>query len=282
MTRLTLIDARKRFGGLEAIGGLSLDYEPGKIYSLIGPNGAGKSTVVNLVAGSYRLTSGSICLGETELSGLPKFRIARLGVARTYQNIRLFDDMTVAENLEVALAWRETSDVFREVFFQGFREAKKRKRRETILRTLADLRLTHLADVAAGSLSYGNQKRVEIARALIADPQVIMLDEPAAGLNHSESAELVDLIRGLVKPDRIVILIEHDMHLVMSVSDWIHVLHQGRLLASGTPEAIRQDPTVQEAYLGTVVDNEHLKAAAFNLATRVRIRSKASLVRYRS
>jgi ABC-type branched-chain amino acid transport systems, ATPase component len=280
MTRLVLTDVRKRFGGLEAIAGLSLEYAPGKIHSLIGPNGAGKSTVVNLVAGSYRVTSGSIRLGDAELSGLPKFRIARLGVARTYQNIRLFDDMSVEENLEVALAWRETSSVFREILFQGRRDAVQRRRREAIGELLAEMRLSHLAKAPAGSLSYGNQKRVEIARALVAEPQVLMLDEPAAGLNHSESAELIDLIRGLARPDRIVILIEHDMHLVMSVSDWIDVLHQGRLLASGTPETIRQDHAVQEAYLGTVADNEHLKAAAFNLPTRVRVRAEAGVVRH--
>ncbi len=281
MSALVYENVEKSFGGVHALSDLNIRFETGRIYSIIGPNGAGKSTAVNLAAGSYRASAGRIRLGETDITDLPKHRIAQLGLARTYQNIRLFDEMTVVENLEVAWAWREVGSIWREVLFPRFRDHRVRSRRDTIDRVLESVGLHSLAEQMAGSLAYGQQKRAEIARALVGDPRVLMLDEPAAGLNPAESAELQTLLTRFRSPDRTLVIIEHDMELVMAVSDWIYVLHQGRLLKAGTPDEIKQDAAVQEAYLGTVAESEQLRHAAVHLPTRVRIRAQADLVRHR-
>lgn len=281
MSELVFESVSKAFGGVKALTDVTMRFAPGLIHSIIGPNGAGKSTIINLAAGSYRASSGSIRLRDAELTHLPKHRIARLGLARTYQNIRLFDDMTVSENLEVTWAWRDEGSEWREFLSARYRTRRHQERRAIIEKTLRDVGLLSCADEQAGSLPYGLQKRAEIARALISEPSVILLDEPAAGLNQAESDELEKLLNDLRDPRRTVIIVEHDMTLVMSVSDSIHVLHQGRLLAKGAPAEISHNIEVQEAYLGTAEHNQRLRAATVDMPSRVRIRAETDIVRHR-
>ena len=271
----------KRFGALLAIDALSLTFRPGMITSIIGPNGAGKSTLINMCAGSYKVTSGRIRLGEVELQRLKKHRIVQQGVARTYQNIRLFDGMTVLQNLEVCLFPELFGRTFVEVLVPG---ASRRMKAERTSRCEAQLERFGLAAHAgelAADLPYGNQKLLEIARATMLRPRVLMLDEPAAGLNHGETERLKQKLRELARPDLIMIIVEHDMSLVMSLSDHIFVLHQGRLLFEGTPAQVQDNLAVQEAYLGSPGEIHDIREAARNRAHRVRIRADADIERRR-
>lgn len=272
----------KRFGSLLAIDGVDLTFQPGKITSIIGPNGAGKSTLINMCAGSYKVSSGRIRLDDVELHRLKKHQIALNGVARTYQNIRLFDGMTVQQNLEVCLFPVYARQTLAEVFVPVLSQRLKRQRAEICRDVLARFDLLHAADSLAGDLSYGNQKLLEIARATMLDPKVLLLDEPAAGLNHGETDRLKDTLRGLVRPDRIVVIVEHDMSLVMTLSDHIFVLHQGRLLFEGTPAEVQSNLAVQEAYLGSPGDVDDIREAARNRANRIRLRADADIERHRS
>jgi branched-chain amino acid transport system ATP-binding protein len=242
---------------------------------MIGPNGAGKSTLVNMAAGSYRATSGRILLDGAELQTLPKYRIARAGLGRTYQNIRLFDGLTVLQNLEVALVPRSLPRLIAEAFWLAPRDSAEA--RETSHAVLARLGIEHLADRQAGSLAYGQQKLVELARAIVGRPRALLLDEPAAGLNHGETDELKAHIQSLRSPELAIVLIEHDMKLIMSVSDEITVMNRGVVLAQGTPEAIRDNRHVQEAYLGQPGAMGAIETAARGRRNRVRLRASESL-----
>ena len=280
---MTLVfeNVSKRFGALVAIEGISLHFEPGRIYSLIGPNGAGKSTLVNMCAGSYSVSGGRILLDGVELQRMKKYQIAQAGIARTYQNIRLFDGMTVLQNLEVCLFAELFGHTWAEVLIPRVARRSKAMR---IARCRAELNrfgLEPLADVMAGDLSYGNQKLLEIARATILRPRVLMLDEPAAGLNHTETTALKQKLRELVRPDLIMLIVEHDMSLVMALSDHIYVLHQGRLLFAGDPSEVQANPAVQEAYLGSPGEIDQIRDTARRRANRVRIRSDADIERHR-
>ena len=262
-TPATLLSVRNltmRFGGLTAIDDLSLEVPAGKITGIIGPNGAGKTTLFNCLTGFYKPTTGTLRLahprrGEMRLEALPSHRVARdAQVVRTFQNIRLFPKMTVLENLIVAqhnVLQRASKFSIAGLFkLPGYRQAE----REAIERAamwLERLKLTHLADDAAGDLPYGIQRRIEIARALCVDPVLLCLDEPAAGLNPRESAELNELLLYLCGELGIaILLIEHDMSVVMNVSDHVVVMNFGRKIAEGPPEAMRRDPEVIRAYLG--------------------------------
>jgi branched-chain amino acid transport system ATP-binding protein len=271
----------KRFGSLVAIDTVDLAFRPGMITSVIGPNGAGKSTLINMCAGSYKVTAGRILLDGVELQCLKKHQIALHGVARTYQNIRLFDGMTVLQNLEVCLFPAYFPRTFAEVFVPGLSRRVKSERTARCRDALARFGLVRLADALAADLSYGNQKLLEIARATMLEPKVLMLDEPAAGLNHGETDRLKEILRGLVRPDRVMIIVEHDMSLVMTLSDHIFVLHQGRLLFEGTPAEVQANLAVQEAYLGSPGDVDDIREAARNRANRVRIRANADIERRR-
>ncbi|NMG30909.1 ABC transporter ATP-binding protein [Aromatoleum evansii] len=259
-TLLSVESLTMRFGGLTAIDDLSVSVPAGKITAIIGPNGAGKTTFFNCLTGFYKPTVGSVRLahpnkGEMCLETMTGHRVARdAQVVRTFQNIRLFPKMTVLENLIVAqhnflqkASGFSLAGIFR---LPGYRKAEAEALKKAA-HWLERLGLTDIADVAAGDLPYGTQRRIEIARALCVDPVLLCLDEPAAGLNPRESAELNTLLLSLCREEGIaILLIEHDMSVVMNVSDHICVLNYGRKIAEGTPEEIRNDPQVIKAYLG--------------------------------
>jgi branched-chain amino acid transport system ATP-binding protein len=265
----------KRFGANIAIDDASLTIRPGVITAVIGPNGAGKSTLVNMAAGSFRVTRGRILLDDVELQGLPKYKIARAGLSRTYQNIRLFDGLSVLQNLEVALVPRSLPTLIAQAFWLG--PGAGAQVRDACMAVLQRLGIAHLADRQAGSLAYGQQKIVELARAVAARPRAILLDEPAAGLNHGETDELKAHIQSLRGPELAIVLIEHDMKLIMSVSDEIYVMNRGAVLAHGSPETIRDNPQVQEAYLGQPGAMGNIEAAARSRRNRVRLRAGEGL-----
>jgi len=240
-----------RFGGLLAVNNVELELRPREIVSLIGPNGAGKTTVFNCLTGFYKPTGGSIMLGDKQLAGLPGQQIARMGVVRTFQHVRLFREMTVIENLLVAQHQHLKSGLFSGLLkTPAFRRAESEAldRAATWLKRVG---LLELANRQAGNLAYGQQRRLEIARCMVTRPEILMLDEPAAGLNPKETHELDELIAELRGEHNVsVLLIEHDMKLVMGISDRIYVVNQGTPLANGTPEQIRNNPDVIRAYLG--------------------------------
>ncbi|MEN4692109.1 high-affinity branched-chain amino acid ABC transporter ATP-binding protein LivG [Pantoea agglomerans] len=240
-----------RFGGLLAVNNVALELRPQEIVSLIGPNGAGKTTVFNCLTGFYKPTGGTITLREQHLEGLPGQKIARMGIVRTFQHVRLFREMTVIENLLVAQHQHLKSGVFSGLLKTP---AFRRSESEALDRAATWLERVGLLDLAnrqAGNLAYGQQRRLEIARCMVTRPEILMLDEPAAGLNPKETHELDALIAELRGEHRVsVLLIEHDMKLVMGISDRIYVVNQGTPLANGTPEEIRNNPDVIRAYLG--------------------------------
>ncbi|GLK84683.1 ABC transporter ATP-binding protein [Ancylobacter defluvii] len=266
----------KQFGELAAIDDVTFEVKPGIITAVIGPNGAGKSTLVNMAAGSYGVTSGRILVGDTELQKLPKYRIAHAGLSRTYQNIRLFDGMSVVKNLEVALVPPRVGSLIANTFGLSGRAAAE-ERRARCHAVLERLGLAAYAERQAGSLAYGQQKLVELARAIVAEPRVLLLDEPAAGLNHGETEQLKQHILALRAPDLAMVLIEHDMKLIMSISDTIVVMNRGRVLAQGTASEIRTNTEVQEAYLGQPGAIKDIEAAARGRRNRVRIREGEGL-----
>ncbi|AYC33812.1 ABC transporter ATP-binding protein [Pseudomonas cavernae] len=240
-----------RFGGLLAVNGVSLSVQEKQVVSMIGPNGAGKTTVFNCLTGFYQPTAGNILLDGEAIQGLPGHKIAHKGVVRTFQNVRLFKDMTAVENLLVA-QHRHLNTNFLAGLFKtpGFRKSE-RAAMEYAAHWLEQVNLTEVANRPAGTLAYGQQRRLEIARCMMTRPRLLMLDEPAAGLNPRETENLKQLIALLRDQYNVtVLLIEHDMKLVMSISDHIVVINQGAPLAAGTPEQIRGNPDVIKAYLG--------------------------------
>jgi len=272
----------KNFGAVVAIREVSLTFEPGRIYSIIGPNGAGKSTLINMAAGSYSVTSGDILLDGRRLTALKKYQISRAGIARTYQNIRLFDHMTALENLEVCLYREQIGHVVAEILLPARSRALKADRTARSMEALRRFGLEAYGEQPATSLPYGSQKLLEIARAIMTQPKVLMLDEPAAGLNMSETAELREKLVAMRSDGLIMIVIEHDMNLVMSISDHIYVLHQGRTLAEGSAADIQSNKDVQEAYLGSAGELDEIKRSVVGRQNRVRIRLDAGVVRHRS
>jgi len=251
MVLLSISSLTHFFGGLRAVADFSLQVRPGELVGLIGPNGAGKTTVFNLVSGIYRPTAGRIVLDNYEITGLPSYRIARLGVARTFQNIRLFDDMTAIENVKVAAREHiEYGLAGALLHLPSFWQAEQRL--DDYCRRLLDaLRLEGRAGQRAGALPYGQQRRLEIARALAGAPRLLLLDEPAAGMNPQETRDLVDTIRRLrTEYDLAVLILENNMHVMMNIAERIVVMDFGETIAEGTPEEIRSHPAVIEAYLG--------------------------------
>ena len=239
------------FGGLTAVDSFNVSLGPTEICGLIGPNGAGKTTIFNLLTGVYQPTRGSVLINGIDTKGMSTHKVTKLGIARTFQNIRLFTDMTVLDNVKVGMHNQIKCNFFSSMFHLPSYYVAERKANQRAMELLDFMGLADLADQKAGSLPYGGHRRLEIIRALATNPSIILLDEPAAGMNPSETTELMHQIRRIRDTFHIAIfLIEHDMNLVMNVCETIAVLNYGRLIAKGTPEEIRQNPTVIEAYLG--------------------------------
>lgn len=248
---LSVRNLSMRFGGLLAVDGVSLEARPREVVSIIGPNGAGKTTVFNCISGFYRPTSGEVLFEGQAMHRLPGFKIARAGMVRTFQNVRLFKEMTVIENLLVAQHMQAERSLLKGLLkTPGYRN-REREMLDRAVHWLERVNLIDFANREAGNLAYGQQRRLEIARCMVTRPKLLMLDEPAAGLNPNETRDLDRLIVQLKEEEGItVVLIEHDMSLVMGISDRIYVVNQGRPLADGTPEQVRRNPEVIKAYLG--------------------------------
>jgi branched-chain amino acid transport system ATP-binding protein len=248
--KLEVWQIAKRFQGIVAVDSISFFAKAGEVTGLIGPNGSGKTTTMNMITGLYPVDAGRIRLDEENLTGIEPHRIAALGVARTFQNIRLLADQTVLANVMLG-THRSHREGLLTVLARLPGVAADERAAQARCRTLLDeLRIGGLADVAAGDLSYGDRRRVEIARALASQPRLLLLDEPAAGMNHAEKGRLGDLILQIRQSGITVLLIEHDIDLVSKVCDHIVVLNFGREIAEGTPAEIRRSPAVIEAYLG--------------------------------
>ena len=251
---MALLDVKhltKNFGGLTAVGDVTLELNEGELVGLIGPNGAGKTTLFNLLTGVYEPSEGTITLDGNLLNGKKPYHIAALGLSRTFQNIRLFKEMTVLDNVLVGLANSHKQNIVASLLRLPSYYSSEKELRQKALDLLAIFDLDGEADTLAKNLPYGQQRRLEIVRALATEPKILFLDEPAAGMNPQETAELTQLIRQIKEEFNITImLIEHDMSLVMEVTERIYVLEYGRVIAHGTPDEIKNDNRVIEAYHG--------------------------------
>ncbi|MGY0399540.1 MAG: high-affinity branched-chain amino acid ABC transporter ATP-binding protein LivG [Ostreibacterium sp.] len=248
---LTVKDLKMQFGGLVAVDQVNFSLYPKQIAAIIGPNGAGKTTIFNCISGFYKPSAGKVYLAGENITGKPSHIIAQKGLTRTFQNIRLFSDMTVLENLLIAQHNRLNKSYFSGMLrLPSFRRSEKQALKNAV-KWLDIFELTPFASREAGNLSYGQQRRLEMARCMIISPKILILDEPAAGLNPQETRELIDLIRRLRDEHKVsILLIEHDMNLIMNISENILVVEYGRPIAEGNPDEIRKNPAVIKAYLG--------------------------------
>jgi ABC-type branched-subunit amino acid transport system ATPase component len=252
----------RRFGGLVAVDAVDIAITPGEVHGLIGPNGAGKTTVLNLVSGHLRASSGRIGFETADVTRLTPDRRARRGIRRTFQNLKLFREMTALENVKVGLHTETRAEIFHSLLRTGRQQAEEQEIESRAREALDFVGLLSTAEVPGGSLPYGHQRLLEIARAIVSRPKLLLLDEPAAGLNGAEAGKLVDLIRRIRATGVTVMLVEHHMDVVMPTCDRITVLNYGRKLAEGTPAEIRRHPEVITAYLGKREKRERPRVAA--------------------
>ena len=252
MSSLVIENLSIEFGGVHAVDGVSFEVEPGETFAIIGPNGAGKSTIFNLISRIYEPTSGSIHYGERNLLDVPAHQVVDLGIARTFQNIDLFEQATVLQNLLVGRHSRMSRNLFRDFLFVAGARAREREHRRKVEDIIDLMEIAHYRDQRISDLPYGARKNVELARALCSEPSLILLDEPASGLNREETDD-VSFWLDDIKHDLgvTIVMVEHDMGLVGKVADRVMAINDGKLLAIGTPEAVRNDSAVQQAYLGT-------------------------------
>lgn len=248
--KLEIRSIGKTFSGLVAVQDVSLEVHPGQIRALIGPNGAGKSTLFNVVSGNLERTSGSVLFAGNAISGWRPDRILRAGVARTFQNPRLFEHLSGLENVLVGRNARTRATVFESALALPRARRERREDLEIAYACLEKLGIAHCAYRFPGDLTYADQRRLEIARALVSEPQLLLMDEPAAGMTYGETELLIEVLRELVAGGLGVLLIEHDMRMVMSISNYVYALDHGRMIAAGVPAEVQADPAVITAYLG--------------------------------
>lgn len=260
MTLLKVEKVGVEFGGIKALDDISFMVSPGEIFALIGPNGAGKTTLFNIISGVYSLPRGRVMLGEQVISGIEPWRLAKMGLSRTFQNLQIFGRMSAIENVMVGRHLHEKRNVLSHLLTLPSVLRQNRDSSDKARMLMEFVGLTGSTDRLAGSLSYGELKRLEIARALATEPRLILLDEPAAGCNPAETDALAEVIKKIAGTGVTIVLIEHDMKLVMQISDRIHVLNQGKTLAEGTGREIMHRPEVISAYLGEHGSKEALRA----------------------